>query len=124
MASSRKHTIIMESPLKYIEDQFPIEIINHIQSYMRNDVMYRALQEYFDYLHYKENLYNNFVSIHYVKPNCYCSRSIREDDVECNHCMDYEYNTKYVPNDFHICIDENDQYRKIVLHETCENIDI
>lgn len=113
----------MNSPLKLIEDKFPIEVLNIIQSYMSNDVVYFALQKYFDYLFYKRDLYQEFVLEQYIEPNCRCfsywnSIAQRWKTRDCYFCEEFEYSDKYTPLDFTYCITENDQYDKIMYSNT------
>lgn len=107
----------MNSPLVYIPFYFPGEIVNHIHSYMQNNIIYEALNNYFNYLHYREDLYSDFVLKQYVTSSCYCNYSLHKYGVECEYCYNYEYCRVYVTNEFHTCIDDNDQYRKIVLYD-------
>ena len=104
----------MSSPLLIVEEvipyKLPFEILNIIQSYMKNDVAYEVLKEYYSYLYYKKDLYEDFVYENYIAPNCYCNPR-RKD--ECEHCYYYEYTYRYTPQDFKCCILDNPQFRKI-----------
>ena len=62
----------MNNPLSIIGGNLPIEIKYNIQSYLINETVYKILQEYFNYLCYKKELYEDFCYIQYVKPNCKC----------------------------------------------------
>ena len=119
---------MVETPLSIvlneIEDcKLPHSIINNIQTYMRNDLMYKCLQEYFNKLYEKKEICEEKAYDKYVYPNCVCNncpdngrRKIfkRRD---CSDCFEYEcrqMNDEYAPQDFHECIKENPQYRKII----------
>ena len=94
------------------------EIKYKIQSYLINEASYKALQEYFNYLFYKKELYQDFCYLQYVRPNCKCytyynSNAHRLKTRECYHCEKFEYSHKYIPNDFVECILDNNQFLKI-----------
>ena len=110
---------IMNNPLSIISGNLPNEIRYNIQSYLINETAYKILQEYFDYLIYKKNLYEDFCYTQYIKPNCYCSRYFnsranRWKTRDCHYCYDLEYSYKYKPIDFIECIKNNNQFEKIV----------
>ena len=54
----------MTTPLMIIQNELPYylcdDIINHIQKYLKNDIVYQALAEHFDYLSYRNDLYQDF----------------------------------------------------------------
>ena len=64
----------MINPLSIIGKNLPDEIKYNIQSYLVNEMAYKMLQEYFNYLFYKKNLYEDFCYEQYVKLNCSCYR--------------------------------------------------
>lgn len=106
----------MNSPLTLICSKYnvPQELENIIQSYMTNDFMYKALQEYYDYLFTTQELYDDFVYDNYIVPNCYCNPGLIARKRECSHCYYYEYTHKYKMEPYILCITENDQYAKII----------
>ena len=79
--------------------------------------MYKALNYYFNYLHYSEDLYSDFIYNQYVIRTCFCDYSLRKYGVDCKHCYKYESSREYITNEFRVCIDENHQYGKIVLYD-------
>lgn len=112
----------MNTPLTIIEQFFPQEVLNIIQSYLINDIAKKALIKYYDYLYEKkisddEEIYNN-----YVYPLCVCRNCpdngknkifIRK---ECWHCDEYDMNVflnNYACEQFILCIKNNLQYTKI-----------
>lgn len=109
----------MINPISIIGGKLPDEIKYNIQSYLINETAYKILQEYFSYLTYKKNLYEDFCYAQYIKPNCYCcryfnSRASRWKIRDCHYCDEFEYSYKYKPIDFIECIINNNQYSKII----------
>jgi len=115
---------IMTTPLTIIQNELPYklcdEIINHIQQYLRNELMYNALGEYFDYLCYKNELYENFILYNYIIPYCNCSSFTPDNGniqvykkKECSVCFMYNSTTYFMPKDYELCIINNPQYSKI-----------
>jgi hypothetical protein len=98
--------------MKSLCEFFPIEIIYHIRSYMKNEAAEQALKEYFQYLRHKRELYRDFAYEQYVAPHCECHRMRRGR--ECRECYLYEYTNHYEPNDFIVCIRNNAQCHKIM----------
>jgi hypothetical protein len=101
-----------------LNNYFSYEIRVVIKSYLVNEIAYKMLQEYFNYLYYKKELYENFCYTQYIRPNCYCrtyynSNAQRWKTRDCRHCDELEYSDKFIPNDFLECIRENPQYEKI-----------
>ena len=99
--------------------ELPNEIKNNIQSYLVNEAAYKMLQEYFNYLFYKKNLYEDFCYEQYVRPNCKCysyynSNAQRWKTRDCYLCDEFEYTDKYIPNDYRECIQNNNQFKKII----------
>tara|TARA_Y200000002_G_scaffold375108_1_gene376878 strand:+ start:535 stop:882 length:348 start_codon:yes stop_codon:yes gene_type:complete len=108
----------MINPISIIGSKLPDEIKYNIQSYLVNETAYKMLQEYFNYLYYKKELYENFCYEQYIKPNCYCFRYFnssanRWKTRDCHYCDNLEYSDKYKPLDFIECIINNDQFKKI-----------
>ncbi len=103
----------MNTPLVFIKDKLPPEIINIIQSYVMNENVYLMLQEYFGYLQYKEYIYDNFVYDNYIIPNCYCINDMEIPN--CQVCINYEQSDEYTPSPYLTCIKYNDQYLKILI---------
>ena len=105
----------MNSPLTIICSKYniPQEVENIIQCYMTNDFMYKALQEYYDYLFITQELYDDFVYENYIVPNCYCNPELIARRRECSHCYYYEYSYKYKMEPYIQCIIENEQCEKI-----------
>lgn len=95
------------TPLVLLKNKFPEEIIRHIQLYMLNDLAYQVVNSYFDYLYEKKELCDIFAYSTYVLPQCFCHRYRN-----CSACWEYE-SGYYWPNDFKVCILDNDQYDKI-----------
>ncbi len=109
----------MNSPIIILKDTLPLEILMNIQKYIVNDVVYSALQEYFGYLYYKKELYEDFVYTQYIMPNCKCIRyynslAQRWKTRDCYSCEKYEYSYNYIPKDFVNCVIKNNQYDKII----------
>jgi hypothetical protein len=114
----------MTTPLTIIQNELPYylcdDIINHIQKFLRNDMMYNALGEYFDYLRYKNELYENFVLYNYVIPRCNCSNHAPDNGnnklyikKECSVCFMYYSTTHFTNENYLLCIENNQQYSKI-----------
>lgn len=108
----------MNSPLILFENKLPRELLDIIQSYLINDIAYIMLKEYFSYLYDKKELYEEFVYNNYVMPNCSCIRYFnsfanRWKTKECDVCFIYESTLTYMPEDFRLCIWDNDQFQKI-----------
>ena len=101
----------MKSPIVLLKDKLPQELINKVQSYMKNDNMVTCLREYYNYLIYEQELYENFVLKTYIMPQCYCHRLRRNKD--CSHCYEFEYTDMYKFDSYITCVMENDQYIKI-----------
>jgi len=102
-----------------LNNYFSYEIRIVIKSYLVNEIAYKMLQEYFLYLYFKKELYQDFSYIQYILPNCYCktyynSNSQRWKTIDCHYCDQFEYCNKYIPNDFIECIQDNPQYQKII----------
>ena len=102
---------IMNNPLSIISGNLPNEIRYNIQSYLINETAYKILQEYFSYLTYKKNLYEDFSYDQYIKPNCYCVRYFNNNASrwkmrDCHYCDDFAYSNKYKPLDFIECINK------------------
>lgn len=109
----------MNSPHLYFYNIFSNEINHKIRSYLINETAYQTLQEYFSYLIYKKELYENFCYIQYIKPNCKCYRyynpiAKRLKSKDCYLCESFEYGEKFIPNDFLECVRNNNQFSKIV----------
>ena len=109
----------MNSPLELFKNKLPQELLNIIQTYLINDVAYQVLKEYYNYLYYKKELYEDFVYTQYIEPNCTCHSyynqiAQRWKHRECSGCYYLEYTNTYIPKDFRLCIDDNPQYGKIV----------
>lgn len=100
----------MNNVLEIIQHRVPQPVLDNIHSYLRNDVMEKCLQEYFQYLIYKRNLYRDFAYKQYVYPHCEC----RGHYDECRVCYIYDNSEYYEPNDFLICMQENRQYYEIM----------
>jgi hypothetical protein len=108
----------MKSPIILFESKLPRDVLNIIQTYLINDFAYQALKEYYNYLNYKKELYEDFAYQQYITPNCTCRRyynsiAQRWKERECSGCFIFEYTNVYMPKDFRICIYNNSQYHKI-----------
>ena len=53
----------MHSPVLFLENKVPRDVLNIIQKYLVNDYVYEALARYFDYLFLKKTL---FIGFNYV----------------------------------------------------------
>ena len=78
---------------------------------MTNDIVIYAINEYFHYLFYEQELYDDFVYNTYIEPKCYCRLLRRNKD--CTPCYEYEYTYKYKMDSYITCIMDNDQFCKI-----------
>jgi hypothetical protein len=109
----------MSSPVLIIQEaipsKLPNEILYIISSFLRNDLAYQAIKEYFNYLLQKKETYEDFVYNNYIMPNCYCHRVRRNRD--CGYCHEFYYTYKYTPNDWKCCINDNPQFVKICYGE-------
>jgi hypothetical protein len=109
----------MSSPLLIVQEviphKFPQEILNIIQSFLKNDMVYQAIKEYYAYLYNKKEAYEADVYKTYIMPNCYCHRLRRNRD--CSYCHEFEYTYKFVPQDWKCCIQDNPQFLKICYGE-------
>ena len=117
----------MNSPLSIylFKNKFPQDIINKIQSYIKNDIIYQAINQYFNYLYDKKFLYENFALVQYITPNCRCSSYFntfgqRFKTRDCSICELAEYTDVFVPLDFKLCIMDNTQYYKIMNNKTID----
>lgn len=98
------------TPLIIFKDIFPDTIIDKIQSYIKNDLIYDCMLNYYYILQEKKELYNNFVIANYIEPLCYC-RNFPENGVrkifrkkECSPCCEYEcvYEDSYPKHNYRI----------------------
>ena len=90
----------MSSPISILEEKYYLsnEIKNKIQTFLKNDVAYDALRQYFIYLAKKKDLYQKFCEYQY---------NIKTD------LIDEDKNDKtYIPEDYLLCIIENPQEKK------------
>ena len=113
----------MNSPLVLFKDTFPQEIINHIQEFMINDSVYEALREYFNKLYYKKELHEEYIWDNYVYPKCYCN-NCPDNGVnklfnrkDCDECFKFQSTLVYMPENFQICIWDNNQFQKIYYND-------
>lgn len=91
----------MSSPILILEEKYYlcVDIKNKIQTFLKNDVTYDALRQYFIYLSKKKDLYQKFCEYQY---------NIETD------LIDEDKNDKtYIPEDYLLCIIENPQEKKI-----------
>lgn len=109
----------MNSPLVLFKDTFPQEILNHIQEFMINDSVYEALRKYFNKLYYKKELHEEYIWDKYVYPKCYCN-NCPDNGVnkifkrkDCDECFKFQSTLVYMPEDFQLCIWDNNQFQKI-----------
>jgi hypothetical protein len=98
----------MNTPIDIVANNLPQDVKNIIQNYCKNELMYNALREYFDYLYEKKEIYENFIYEHYVKPNCSCIGTR-----QCSECWLFHDTLHYMPEDFKLCIWDNPQFKKI-----------
>lgn len=103
----------MNTPLVLIERWLPRELVNIIQTYIRNDVVHEAVRCHLHYLMSEQNLYINHIYETQVHPVCFCDRLstkyLRKYDF-CDHCRWFEH------------IECSDDY-KLPGYITCLNID-
>jgi hypothetical protein len=102
----------MISPVNVLRNYMPRELCDIIQSYMTNNVANQAIKEYYSYIQHEQDVYEDFVLHTYVGPNCYCHRLRRNKD--CSWCYKFEYTNVYKLDSYVMCIQDNDQYQKIV----------
>jgi hypothetical protein len=109
----------MNTPLVLFERRLPRELINIIQSYLSNDIVYLAIRNYFHYLLSEQELYMQHMYETYVMEQCYChkmsSRNMRVYD-GCDHCNWYERietDDEHFSSLYLTCITYNEQYYKI-----------
>ena len=110
----------MNTPIEELSYLIPREVINNIQKYTVNNVAIHALNNYFDYLYVKKELYEDFVWNNYVYPNCKCNncpdngmyKIYKRKD--CDACFMFDSTHIYTPIDFMECIIDNPQYYKII----------
>lgn len=91
----------MSSPISILEEKYDMcnEIKNKIQTFLKNDVAYDALRQYFIYLAKKKDLYQKFCKYQY--------------NIETDLIDDDKNNKTYIPEDYLVCIIENPQEKKI-----------
>jgi hypothetical protein len=111
----------MNSPLILIERRLPRELVNIIQSYIRNDIVHTAVSNYLSYLLSERDLYMQYMYETHVMKQCYChtmsSRNLRVYD-GCDYCNWFErleFDEEYIPSAYSTCIENNNQYRKLLL---------
>ena len=102
----------MISPVNVLRNYMPRELCDIIQSYITNDIANQAIKKYYSCLLYEQDVYEDFVLHTYVGPNCYCHRLRRNKD--CSWCYKFEYTNVYKLDSYVMCIQDNDQYQKIV----------
>ena len=116
--------IIMNINDKY---QLPKEVSYHIQKYMRNDIVYKALQKHFDHLNHKKELCDDEAYEKYIYPKCRCSNNpdngldkwFRRVGKDCNACFEFEckeHSGAYTSPSYRECIIDNPQYTKIMMY--------
>jgi len=92
----------MNTPLVLIERRLPRELVNIIQTYIRNDVVHEALRCHLQYLIYEQELYIKYIYDTQVRPVCYCHRLspkyLRKYDF-CDHCRWFENSVEFSDND-------------------------
>ena len=123
-----------ESPINILTKEIknlelPDTVINHIQKYLKNDIVYEAINKYYGYLYDKKKLYEEFVWNNYVFPKCYCNgcpdngrnKLFRRKD--CDYCFIFQFTSKYKLTDFEICIENNPQFFKIIGYPDHEEIE-
>ena len=109
--------------------EFPETVINNIQKYMKNDIAYEVIQKHYGNLYDKKDLYEKFILNNYVFPKCYCNnfpdngrnKLFRKKD--CDYCYRFEYTSIYKLKDFEICIENNPQFQKIMVHPDHKEIE-
>jgi hypothetical protein len=104
----------MNSPLTLdiFSKRFPIEIINRMQIYLKNDNVYDAINKYMVHLYEEQYLHDEYIHRTFILPNCYCHRL--PGQIDCWVCDEGYENT--LPN-YLLCITENTQFIKIKKRE-------
>lgn len=113
----------MNSPLSLISGNLPIEIKNHIQGYMRNDLALEAIYYHIDYLYDKQDDHEDKIM---SENTCTCysyfnRRANRWKTRECNLCWMMYYTWDYYLPEYKTCILYNDQLSTILT--TWKNIE-
>jgi hypothetical protein len=114
----------MNTPLVLLERWLPIDIVNIIQTYIRNDVVHEAVRCHLIDLMYEQDLYINYIYHTRVAPNCYCdqlsAKYLRKYDF-CDHCRWFERvvegseEEEYTVSGYLTCIGyENEQQCKLI----------
>lgn len=115
----------MNTPLVLIESWLPRELVNIIQTYIRNDIVHEAVRCHLYNLMYEQDLYIKYIYHTRVTPNCYCdqlsAKYLRKYDY-CDHCRWFENvvesseDENYTISGYLTCIgDENEkQYNKLI----------
>jgi len=110
------------TPLEILDKHLPREIINYIQQYLTYEIANTAIREYFEYLEYKKEQYEDFVLDNYVFPNCQCVHAPENGQhkvykrKDCSECFKFDctYEDRMTPA-YITCIYENrTQYSKIM----------
>ena len=106
-------------PLQILNDKLPQDIIDNIRLYVVNEIAYQAINKYYNHLYKKKELYEEFVCVNYIYPNCKCNnfpdngRYKMYKRKDCNDCFIFDSTFTYMPEDFRICIWDNNQFKKI-----------
>lgn len=106
----------MNTPLILFYKKLPLELINHIQTYIVNEIPKKALEQFFYIIIQKQQLYDQFVYYNYILKNCYCF-SININDMCCNWCFDYKYSSKYNIPLYNTIVFGGSEYNKIMFDE-------
>tara|TARA_B100001989_G_C24248071_1_gene320685 strand:- start:148 stop:504 length:357 start_codon:yes stop_codon:yes gene_type:complete len=102
----------------YLIKNVSFDVQQIIQKFLINKWAIIAINNYFNYLFYFKDLYENFVINNYIEPRCRCIRYYnsfagRWKTRECYLCDEFECSDKYIPTNFIECIEDNQQYDKI-----------
>lgn len=101
----------MNSPLSIIHDKLPIELINTIQKYLRNDIALEAIYYHIDYLYDAQEEHEYTIRNENV---CEChryfnARANRWKTRECERCYLLDYTFHYDLPRYETCIRNNTQ---------------
>jgi hypothetical protein len=106
----------MNTPIKMLDLQLPIGLINKIQGYLRNDIAHEAVREYLYYLEYQQQVYDDYIYNTQVQPNCYChelcAKYLRKYD-GCDYCRRFESDDCYKLPQYMVCFSDNEQCCKL-----------
>jgi hypothetical protein len=106
----------MNSPLSIIRHKLPYELIDIIQSYLRNDLALEAIYYHIQYLYEAQLDHEDEI---YKNNKCECrryfnSRANRWKIRECDFCYKIDYTSIFQLPGYNTCIWNNSQLSKIL----------